>query len=603
MNSSTTLTALDVDYSSCADMLLTHANHSVATSDAPLNIAILAKDYLAHLPHLYALWQRQTRPWHIMVVENAYETSAQRLTRYSGKIFNLLESQWPLALPGLHRMDIQDYRFSINVLFTHDKQGWKQFCASVHWFIVDGEIYPEALRMGVPNLCIMGMLDKADNIVKQLQSSQFQIIQPCQKGVERGVWQAQSRRPQVTAAAHQGRNAIVIGAGVAGAGVAFALAQRGWRVKVLDPIFTTNIPDSEAYRYASGAVTPLLTVDDDYKARLSRAGVLRARARWCRDIVQHAGIHQCGTLELDRDKGHAKDLIEVVRQLQFPQEWVGLVGAGEASQLAGIAVQQQGAFFPLAMQIPPVRLAYTLLQHEYIECIAMRVHHICSVEKGFTVHGSVLQMGEDYDIYAQDNTSATTELKAPVVIVATAMNSLSLLQASGLDKKTLKSGQQVSALGRLESLHPLAGEVMMIPQHKVNGGPRCVIGGQGYYLPRQEGFCVMGSTYLHGELHPEISKVGQQTIWRKMPMSLPVTLEELQESGQLKGRACVRAVVQGRLPVIAELSHLPGLWVVGAYASHGMTWSSLAGDIVGASLEGEPIPLEKDLLSAISLKA
>lgn len=602
MNSFVTSTALERDYALFADALLHHAQRTLR-EDSPLTIAILAKDYLAHLPHLYALWQRQQRPWHVIVLDQAYKTTEQQLKTYAGFLFDKLRAQY-IPLPGLHRVDIHDYQFSINMLLTSNSQDWKQFSAHVHWFICDDIVYPEALRMSEPNACVVGFLAAQDSIKKVLHASQFQVSLERQSNV-RGLWYLQHARSATTFPAQRGRDITVVGAGVAGAGVAFALAERGWNVKVLDPLFATSITTSDAYHYASGAVTPVITADDCHKARLSRAGVLRAKARW-QAIFDKVGINACGTLELNREKGYAKNLLDTVQHLSFPEAWVSLVEPKEASALAGMSIEQPGVFFPFAMQIPPVRLAYTLLQHQRIECVPMYVHRIIHQQDGqFTLCGRMVQADEQYDIYAlQERAEITQEsVTSPFVVIATAMNSLSLLQQSNLDKRVLKSGQSISALGRLESLHALAGEVMMIPDAYMNGGPKCIVAGQGYYLPSQAGFCVMGSSYVHGELYPTVSATGQQAIWQKIPIQLPSTLSTLQTSGALKGRACVRAVVQGRLPVIAELPHAAGLWITAAYASHGMTWSSLAGDIIGASLEGEPLPVEKDLLTAISLRA
>ena len=60
--------------------------------------------------------------------------------------------------------------------------------------------------------------------------------------------------------------------------------------------------------------------------------------------------------------------------------------------------------------------------------------------------------------------------------------------------------------------------------------------------------------------------------------------------------------MQGRLPVICELDYAQGIWLAVAYGSHGLTWSSFAGDIIGAALDGEPIPLEKELIKALGLR-
>ena len=40
---------------------------------------------------------------------------------------------------------------------------------------------------------------------------------------------------------------------------------------------------------------------------------------------------------------------------------------------------------------------------------------------------------------------------------------------------------------------------------------------------------------------------------------------------------------------------MPGLWMAAGYASRGLSWSALMGDLIGARLMGEPSPLERDL--------
>ena len=44
---------------------------------------------------------------------------------------------------------------------------------------------------------------------------------------------------------------------------------------------------------------------------------------------------------------------------------------------------------------------------------------------------------------------------------------------------------------------------------------------------------------------------------------------------------------------------LPGLYVISAFGSRGITWAMLAARVLAASVSGAPIPLEADLLDAI----
>ena len=59
-------------------------------------------------------------------------------------------------------------------------------------------------------------------------------------------------------------------------------------------------------------------------------------------------------------------------------------------------------------------------------------------------------------------------------------------------------------------------------------------------------------------------------------------------------------MLPGRFPAIGPMSNAPGLWVATAFASRGLTWSALAADLIVAAFEGEPIPLENDLMKEVS---
>ena len=47
------------------------------------------------------------------------------------------------------------------------------------------------------------------------------------------------------------------------------------------------------------------------------------------------------------------------------------------------------------------------------------------------------------------------------------------------------------------------------------------------------------------------------------------------------------------------MPRLPGLYVVGAFGSRGITWAMLAARVIAAAIGGAPSPLEASLLDAI----
>lgn len=151
-------------------------------------------------------------------------------------------------------------------------------------------------------------------------------------------------------------------------------------------------------------------------------------------------------------------------------------------------------------------------------------------------------------------------------------------------------------------MHALAGEVTLVPAAALGGGPRCVVGGEGYLLPDTGAGCVAGSTYVHGATEARIGAEGQRVTLDKAAGLLGGGFPAFDAlaPGSLPGWAGWRAVLPGRLPAVGELTHAPGLWLAAGYASRGLSWSALMGDLIAARLCGEPSPLETDLSRLIA---
>jgi tRNA 5-methylaminomethyl-2-thiouridine biosynthesis bifunctional protein len=69
----------------------------------------------------------------------------------------------------------------------------------------------------------------------------------------------------------------------------------------------------------------------------------------------------------------------------------------------------------------------------------------------------------------------------------------------------------------------------------------------------------------------------------------------------LDGRVAFRAMSADRLPVQGELPAEPGLFACLALGSRGMTWAALAAEIVASRIDGDPMPVERDLLAALDV--
>jgi tRNA 5-methylaminomethyl-2-thiouridine biosynthesis bifunctional protein len=55
----------------------------------------------------------------------------------------------------------------------------------------------------------------------------------------------------------------------------------------------------------------------------------------------------------------------------------------------------------------------------------------------------------------------------------------------------------------------------------------------------------------------------------------------------------------GRVDGDGDVTVRTGLHAVGAFGSRGLTWASLAGDLVASIVDGGPLPVESDLAAAV----
>jgi len=539
-------------------------------------------------------------------------------------------------LPGVHRFDAPAHRLTVTRLIGAVGQTFSQLVAVVDLVLVDStsrvaeiaHFADSVLRFAGPDLAMVA----PQPVLAQLQQaiankgSRALALHPLDQ-----PWQVlltQLHKPAKPPLA-SARTAWVVGGSLAGAGVAYALALRGWHVHVTDPALARDQPGPQAGHLAA-ALTPLISVDDNFKARLSRAGVYRAHQRWA-DFDADIIVSRSGTLELARSKGHARDLLQAVQAMAYPEGWVSLIAPPHAAACAGVGVARHGAYFAKGMTVSPPSLIDKLLSHSNIVCHGQQVD---SLHKG----------PQGWQLRSHQNGELVVLAECDTVILAAAAQTPALLAESGLDQHTLRSGRRQSIMPAIMSMDTLAGQVMHVPAAMLPQVPVSVIGAEGYFLPPVRGQCVLGSTYEREPVSRGCTRHGQQQIVSKLaPALAPAVLQPVidamaagapidrlpqsalfgeadDESGRDGGEATAacaqaprhsdapvfagwagsRAVIRGRLPAFGPIRHAPGLWLACGYASHGLTWSALAGDVIAAMLNAEPVPLERDLLQAVA---
>ncbi len=499
-----------------------------------------------------------------------------------------LAACWPDLLPGVHRLDLEGGRLSLTLVFGDVRRMARQAQACVDAFFLDGfaprvnpDMWSPSLFGQLRRLALAGATAatwcSAGQVRRDLRDAGFLVSKAPGIAGKRDITVA-VLRPGLGAGplVCRRQRVAIVGGGLAGAGMAQALAARGHAVHVWDPQCALDVDPAYRLRGAA-ALVPALSPDDDTRSRLSRVGLERAWARW-RTLSDDARPDPCGALVCARTQDQAALQRQAMARLRFPPEWVRWLDTSAASFQAGVAAPLGGLWFPRALRVCPGALTAELLSGPGVARGAARVDRVRAGADGgwqlIDAMGSVLDQADQ-------------------VVLANARDAASLL--AGV---VPLSGWPV-----LSGMTPIAGQVSLYPVRPDEPAvPRCVLSGKGYCLPPRHGWAVVGSTYRPDAADSVSDAAGHQDILNRIGGWLPAGTVPWLEREAPQGWAGWRVATRDHLPIIDQVPHQPGLWLACAYGSRGLSWSALAGDLIAARLDGEPWPIERELAHRIRLR-
>ena len=523
-----------------------------------------------------------------------------------------LLAHWVTPLSGVNRLEFDGGRVSLTLLHMPLKQAVVQLVARVNVFLLDVNmahlathepgfsIFGQLVRVAAPGALVFAQCgDHREGVGRGLQRAGF-VCEPVllpsalncgsnNVAAEPLSWLQARLRPglaQGSLRALSDRRVAVIGGGIAGAGVAHALAQRGHEVHVFDRALGQSAQGLHE-GHLGAAVTPAVSRDDDYRARLSRAGARQSWLCW-QGLPDGARPLRTGTAVVPSDAAEHQRLHDALQAGGFPQSWAKWCRADDPAGAPGFGPDGAYAWFSEGMVIRPGRLVEALLAHP-----AIQVHPLDVVR----VSGASGQ----WQLTGDDGQGL---MQVPNVVFANAAGVLPLMRASGLQPLPV----------RLAQMQAIAGQVSYFDSSRFTTPARCVLDGDGYWLPPIDGLHVGGGTYELEAVRARVSAAGHEQVVDKVCAVLGLGDAGSGCPGKtVAGRAGLmaavsggwagwRAVVPGRLPVVGELPGHPGVWLACGYGSRGLTWSALAGGVIAALLNDEPLPLERDLLRAISVR-
>jgi tRNA 5-methylaminomethyl-2-thiouridine biosynthesis bifunctional protein len=382
------------------------------------------------------------------------------------------------------------------------------------------------------------------------------------------------------------RHAIVIGAGIAGAASAYAMANRGWQVTLIDR--HSDIAQ-EASGNLVGIIYPRLTGQDTAMHKLALSGYLHT-IRLIQSLnLSATEFNACGVLQLAFDAQELKRCLTVAAR-NLPEDTVRYVDNTEVSELAGTALSQSGLFFPAAGWVNPVALCHALTKNKLIHKTLN-----CNIQVIKKVDGQ-------WQVWSSNQHGEKLVAEAPVLILANANEANKFGMSSHL------------------SLQGVRGQISLLPRQSGAKDIKTVICTDGYVSPSANGQNALGATFSPNDISLDVRDTDHLANLNMLKKMAPKFYQEAKAGiPSITGRAALRAATIDYLPMAGPLldqnalkQHPPrhnadplslpwleGLYVNAGHGSKGLTHASICAEMIATSICGEPSPGDAKLLAAL----
>ncbi len=565
-------------------------------------------------------WQRdpmRCERLHYLAIERHPPRRADLQRAHRLSLLPMLSTQlllaWPALTANVHTLSFEGGRVTLLLALGDVAALLPALRASVDAFFLDGFAPPRNPEMWQPRvLKALGRMaapaatlvswTAAPEVRAGLATAGFQA-QPepdtdddkCKPLVashqlrSRGLAQPMTARGPAAAA---DRIAVVVGAGLAGAAAARALALQGFEVTVLESLAE---PALQASGNPAGLFHGTVHADDGSHARLYRAAALFAAPIYSAALAAGVPGEQRGLLRLELRADALAAMQALIQRRGWPAEYVQALSAAEASARAGVPLSSPAWFYPGGGWISPRAWV-----HHALSTPGVQLQSNCNVTALQRSSSGWQALGAHHKVLAQGR----------VLVLANAQSCARLLQqlghpASPLDHTRGQVTQlQVATAGPRLKL-PLAGDgyALTLPAERASEGAA-------------DWLC--GATSAAGEpvgdTLPDITDADHQHNLMRL-QRLTGQAAGLQAM-PLRGRAAWRLNTADRLPMagaMAEphwpsgqrqdqlrlLPREPGLFVLTALGARGLTLAPLLGQLIASQADGAPWPLEQDLADAV----
>ncbi|MCB6181944.1 bifunctional tRNA (5-methylaminomethyl-2-thiouridine)(34)-methyltransferase MnmD/FAD-dependent 5-carboxymethylaminomethyl-2-thiouridine(34) oxidoreductase MnmC [Leeia sp. TBRC 13508] len=558
-------------------------------------------------------------PLSLAEMEQAAEAWPELKQEYAALI-----QTWQSFATGFHRLHPGASNLTLTLLIGDSNQTLPQLDAEVDAWFLDGfapaknpEMWSEAVMQQIGRLTKIGgtfaTFTSAGFVKRALQAQGFEVRKVSGYGRKREMicgqltekvtpnlsWTAQYRHLHAQPIEH---HAIIIGGGLAGCSLAHSLARRGWKIDIVE---AKSSLASAASGNAAGVLYARLAPKMGTLAQLILGG-LQYSQRWVKQwlpLESAEGEKQwspCGVIQLAFNEDETTR-IAGLSELGFPDNLMRTISKEEASQIAGLPIEQSGLFYPQAGWVHPPSLCHAAVLHDNIS-----IHLNTKISK--------LQHSANAWTLFQNEIPV---LSAPIVILACANDALHIEEAAQLPIRTLK------------------GQVSYLPATAESEKLNTVICAEGYLAPERNAQHAMGATFdphatdlsithsAHLENLDTLSGLSKTAFDALAGEQLREQLNNDQLPAGMGGRAAYRAVTPDYTPIIGPMANMDSIitskkitqplkhfshqdipWHTGLFASlahgtRGLITAPIAAEVIASFLMNEPCPVPTDQLVAM----
>jgi tRNA 5-methylaminomethyl-2-thiouridine biosynthesis bifunctional protein len=503
-----------------------------------------------------------------------------------------LVEAWPPLTPNLHRLTFDAGRVQLLLGLGDAPTLARELVARIDAFYLDGfaparnpAMWSPQLFKSLARLAASGATAatwSAARVVRDgLSAAGFEVHAAPGPGAKREITLARYA-PRFSAIAPPGRAlptsaprlAIVVGAGIAGAATACALARQGVSCTVLE---AQAQPATQASGNRAGLFHGTVGADDTVHTRWHRAASFTAADRV---RASRAGASD-GLLRLNSTHDLAA-MRALLSAQHLPPGYLQALDAGQASTYAGLTLTQAAWLFTQGGWADPRALVQDALATPGVAWQANA--HAHSIE-----HGALGWCVRDRH--------ARVIAQAPVLVLASAHDTL-----------------------RLAALPPawaerVRGQVTWLAATDAAVMPCLPIASGSYVLSLpNEGGLLIGATSQPNDDDAQVRDADHAANLERVSQLLG--RDAARDGAALHGRVGWRVVTRDRLPLVGLapdlaaplpmrrdaprlLARRPGLYLHTALGSRGLTTAALGGELIAAQICGAPWPLEADLADAI----